>query len=185
MAQKLDLGLGGGVSKNIKPSFAMDDDKGAPLAPVIYAQASLKLLGFQFGLRGEYTKFVYRGKPGSYGYPSTQEYVDIAFGERVFNARAFINKTFAITRIEPYIGINVGYVSTSSDASNSDTKTLVPNVSFSGFTAGAQAGVSVFVTKHLGVNGQAGFDYYRLSADIESGNLFSPSLTLGIRYRLL
>lgn len=187
MAQKLDLGIGGGYAKNAKPSFATSKDKAAS-SPILYAQASLKLIGFQVGLRGEYTKFMFKGDKGAYtGTPSTGQYVDVMFGERVMNIRAFVNKTFAIPKVEPYVGINAGYSSAGSEAGKiSNDKYGLGDLS--GFTAGGQVGLTVFIMGKWGVNGQLGLDYYRLnnaSATSSSGHLLSPNVTLGIRYRVL
>jgi hypothetical protein len=187
MAQKLDLGLGGGYAKNAKPSFATSKDKAAS-SPILYAQVGLKILGFQAGVRGEYTKFMFKGDKATYtGVPGTGEYVDVMFGERVINVRAFLNKTFAIPKVEPYVGINAGYSSAGSESGKiSNSKYGLGDVS--GFTAGGQAGLTVFVFGKLGINGQVGFDYYRLSgasATSSSGHLLSPNVTLGIRYRVL
>jgi hypothetical protein len=186
MAQKLDLGFGGGYAKNSKPSFATSKDEAAS-SPILYAQASLKILGFQAGVRGEYTKFMFKGDKAAYpGVPATGQYVDVMFGERVINVRAFLNKTFAIPKVEPYIGINAGYSSAGSEAGKIDnSKWGLGDVS--GFTAGGQAGLTVFILGKWGINGQLGFDYYRLngSAASTSGHLLSPNVTLGLRYRVL
>lgn len=186
MAQKLDLGFGGGYAKNAKPSFAKSNDKAAS-SPILYAQVGLKILGFQAGIRGEYTKFMFKGASANYGTPTTAQYVDVMFGERVMNVRAFLNKTFAIPKVEPYVGINAGYSSAGSESGKiSNTKYGLGDLS--GFTAGGQAGLTVFILGKWGINGQLGFDYYRLSAasaTSSSGHLLSPNVTLGLRYRVL
>jgi len=196
-AQKIELGLAGGISMNGKPSgnmpFKADKTAINYVATLTglyninnYIQAGLEVGAS--GLSGK-TTITYTDVNGN---PIKSEDKRFVYAKKALTLSAVANGKLSMGNGYGYAGIAIGYA-----GARHDSKKLNDNEIYrapdggNGLLAGLQIGYVNGITKRLALSAQAALRYYSLRYDAHVGagetlkyNIIAFPLTVGIRYML-
>jgi len=192
-AQKVEIGLNGGIGFNTNPNITADghysfpDGKSSRISPVAAVKAMLNRNKWQYGIQVDYRKLSYQALPlfafGGVSEPAHTATVYISKAAIPF--KAFINRKITYGRLETYAGISAGcWLATKCE----DPEALLPDyfdhVNGNGFSVGLQGGGTYYITKRMGVNAEVNGDLLWLTVGAASYRLIDFLVILGIRYRL-
>lgn len=191
-AQKLELGLNGGVGFNNIPKNSTDSVLPKNSSAVVNYAFSLKLFTnlhqWQLGIGADFQKI-------SRKTPDTK----FIFGNPAVPVYIMINRRFGS---KFYAGIDGGFlfVSSADKIKYSNNNQIVPEVVYyepgHGYSAGAHIGAIFNLGNHFDLNAELGGKYgqysysythveaNRITTGSDKYNYFFPSLTLGLRLKL-
>lgn len=181
-AQKIELGLNGGVAPYIYADGSFKDFNGTVKKQMGYYgsfRVALSLVGWQIGAAAD--KYQMSVTSSSLIASVTTKYNNLT-------PYLFLNKMFKLPKSYIYAGINAGM--NFGEAKNTGVGAVVlPTADYSGYNGGVQAGFTLNLIKGLGANIEAGARYMHIQYDNVTPGTKGPTtdmlafpISLGVRY---
>lgn len=187
---QVELGINGGIIKNTSSTDFYNDgnghwiNKSSESRPVISVAGMYNVKDWRFGIlvgcqqqKFSYTEVLPVGCFGS-------ETRTTAINEKLVPLNLSASRKLVFHCFEAYGGVSVGTVikMTNFRVESSDAHDTYVSHTY-GVAGGVHAGMTWFVSKHIGINAEGGAYYMNVSSyPIEYGQISFP-MTVGVRYR--
>ncbi len=180
-AQKLELGLNGGVAPYIYADNSFKSFNGTVKKQMGYYgsfRVALMLAGWQLGAAVDNYQM---------GVSSAIMGASVKTKYNNLTPYLFLNKMFKLPKSYIYAGINAGMNFGAAKNTGVNT-TVLPVADYSGYNGGVQAGFTLNLAKGLGANIEAGARYMHIQYDdvlgVKGGttDMLAFPISLGVRY---